>query len=480
MSREQIMRPLNGEEKLAFAYQEARGYPMEVYPAGRFDGPIDTAKLQQAFSDTLETFPHLRRLLIVKGTGRRKRLFWSRAGEDALKNIFEVRDLEADDDDFDKAFQSVQWKIMNSPGIDLTREVGMRCQIFRAGPERHYIIFRFNHILADGRGIIIFLALWRERYADLLAGKAGPIEPFPEPETGTISIWKMLRSGGFSGLWRLLRTLFASIRERRGKPAIHLARYDPGLAGEFRTCEVRMPADRLTKIRRKAKEAGLTINDISLAAAYHAILRWCRLFGMAAGRITINSPQDLRDVGSTEVANYVVPRTISLDPDRIQNDGELFGSIRSQLRQWSESRYYMLAALGMTIFSRLPYDFIVRAIRRTQERGANFSATLLLTNLGEITKYGDFTQWGNLRMNRLFHGARGQYPPGYIIPLFSLGGILTFAMGYYHPAMTEEKCIALGRLFMEEIERLVGIQPLPSPPAPGLEEPPDNRTMDVL
>lgn len=480
MSKEKDMRPLSGEEKLGFAYQEARGYSMEVYPAGRFDGPMDAAKLQQAFSDTLETFPHLRRVLAVKGTGRRKRLFWSRAGEDALKNTFELRELEADDDDLDEAFQRVQWEIMNSPGIDLSREVGMRCYIFRAGPERHYVLFRFNHILADGRGIIIFLALWRERYADHLAGKADPLEPFPEPEKMTLSIWKILRSSGFKGLWRMFKVLFGSIRESRGRPAIHLARYDPLLAGEFRTCEVCMPADRASKMRQKAKEAGLTINDISLGAAYHAILRWCMRFGIEAGRITINSPQDLREVGSTEVANLVVPRTISLDPDRIQSDQELFGTIRSQLHQWSESRLYMLAALGLTIFGRLPYDLIVRAIRRTQERGANFSATLLLTNVGEVMRYGDFTQWGQLRMNRLYHGARGQYPPGYIIPIFSLGGILTFAMGYYHPAMDEEKCIYLGRLFMEEIERLAGLQYSPSLPASRAEGSPDNRTVDVL
>jgi len=480
MNQDQYMRPLSTEEKLGFAYQEARGYPMEVYPACRLDGPMDQAKFRQAFIETLEIFPHLQRLLVVEGKGRRKRLFWRRAGEEALENVFEVRDLETGEEDTDEIFQRIQWKIMNSPGIDLTHEVGLRCYLYRAGPDLHYCLFRFNHILADGRGIIIYLALWRERYGDLLAGTAGPTEPFPEPPVESSSIRKMLCSGGLSGLWRMLRAMVHAIRERKGRPPIHLASYEPDMAGEFRTCEVCLPAGRMREIRRRAKEAGLTINDISLAAAYHAILRWCKRFRVSAGRITINSPQDLREVGSTEVTNLVIPRTVSLVPERIRSDDELFDSIKTQLRQWTESRFYMIAAMGLTIFGRLPYDFIVRAIRRTQERGANFSATLLLSNVGEITKYGDFTIWGNLRFKRLFHGARGQYPPGYIVPVFSFSGVFTFAMGYYYPAMTEGKCISLGQMFMEEMERLVGSLPPSSDPALEGVGPSGNGAVDVV
>ena len=466
MKRDVHQRPLRGEEKLGFAYQEARGYPMEVYPAGRVDGAMDLAKFRQAVRDALETLPHLRRLLVVEEKGRRKRLFWSTAPDEALDALCEVEDLEIDEGaDPDEAFQQVQWKLMNSPGLDLTRELGLKCYIFRAGPELHYVLFRFNHILADGRGILIFIALWRQRYIDLLAETAEPIAPFPEPDAGRVSVWKIIRSVGFLGFVRIVWGMLFSGRGRRGRPPMHLAHYDPDAVGEFRTSEVVMPADRLKAVKRRARTTGLTINEVSLAAAYHAILRWSRHFGVESGRITLNSPQDLRDVGSTEVANLVIPRTISLDPDRISNDEGLIETIRSQLRDWSERRAYLPVALGIALLGRCSYDFIVRLIRRTQRRGLNLSATVLLTNLGEVTHYGDLTSWGGLRLTRVFHGARGQWPPGYIVPVFSFNGVFTFAMGYFSPAMTEEKCLVLGRLFMEEIERLVGLENI-DPPKP--------------
>jgi len=235
---------------------------------------------------------------------------------------------------------------------------------------------------------------------------------------------------------------------------VHLNEFKYGLAGRFRTWDAHLAPEKLRDLLSRAKEKGLTLNDFALAAGYHTVLRYCAQEGIEVKRMTINSPKDIREQDSQEVFNLAVPRTISLIPTKIRDDRHLMETIQGELRRIMESKIYFLGALGISLLAKVPFDRVVRLIRGQMERGKNPAATILISNVGEVTRFGAFKTLGEAEIADLHHGARGQYPPGHITPLYSFKGTMTLGFGYYDPAMTEEKCARLGAIFFEEIERV--------------------------
>ena len=450
--------PLGHMTKLGLALQEARGYAMEAFPGIRLDGPLDIDILKRSFLETLSLFPGLRRIMTVPGNGREKRLGWIYT-DDRTDAAFEVQDLITTDDtpdSADLAFLQIQQKKLNAPPFDLTKEFGIRAYLFKAGHRRHYVLLRFSHILSDGRGMLIFSGFWARRYNELLLNAEAPLreEPFPAPRNEGIPIFRFLTGLGWRGLARLAMAALRRLKLALRFPPFHIAAYIPDLAGRFRTWEIHLPADRVKVLKARAKAMRHTLNVLALAAGYHTVLRYCTEEGIAAKRVTVNSPHDMRDLDSTAVANLVVARSISLIPERIRDDRHLLETIKRELRDVMVSRLYLLESIGLRLLSTLPYGALVRFMRRAARKGRNPAATLLVSYLGEITRFGPFERFGEAALSRIYHGVRGQYPPGYITPLFSFKGDMILGIGYYEPALTEEKCRRIGRIFFEELERI--------------------------
>lgn len=450
--------PLGGMDRAGFALQEARGYAMEAFPAVRIEGPVDADLFKQAYLETLDTFPRMKQIVEVQGTGRRKKHYWREVVSD-LGHTFESHSLEAADDSLeaaDAAFDTVQQEMLNAPGIDMTQEIGIRIYLYSTSDIRHYNLIRFNHILSDGRGMIIFVNFWILRYEQLLRDPKAPLmaEPFRMPEEKEVRIGTLLKWVGWRTIFRFVREMFRSLRLGRKMPVAHLADFKYGLAGRFRTWDAHLAPERLLELRTRAKAMGLTLNDLALAAGYHTVLRYCTQEGIEVKRMTINSPKDIREEESMEVFNLAVPRPISLIPAEIRDDRHLMETIQGELRRIMDSKIYFLGSLGISLLAKLPFDLVVRIIRGQMERGKNPAATILISNVGEVTSFGSFEKLGEADIAQLYHGARGQYPPGYITPLFSFKGTMTLGFGYYEPAMTEEKCARLGTLFFEELDRI--------------------------
>lgn len=452
-------KPLSPMDRAGFVLQEARGYAMEAFPGYRAEGPFDLDLYRRAFFETFERFPRLRQILEIAGRDRKKRLYWREAKGD-LGHIFEIHDLALEEDSLEaaeKAFNQIQQEMLNAPGIDLMQDVGMKVYVYRAGPERHFVIVRFNHILSDGRGMILFQGLWGSRYHELLKDKGAPVqtEPFKMPEEeGETSLWTLFKKLGVMNFLRIVGQGLRNFRVGSRFPVAHLTKFRYGLEGRFRTLDCSLSADRAKAIRAGAKAMGITVNDLSLAGGYHAILRFCRQEGDEAKRVTINSPMDIRMVDSTVMDNVVIPRTISLIPERIRDDRHLIATIQEELGRVTDSKVYILGWIGLRLLGRIPFDGAVRLLRRSMERGRNLSASLLLSNVGEIMKWVPPNVLGEAEPAYLYHGVRGQYPPGYITPLFSLNGTMILGIGYFEPAMTEDKAARFGEIFFEELERI--------------------------
>ncbi|MFC1888790.1 hypothetical protein ACFL4G_03430 [Thermodesulfobacteriota bacterium] len=451
--------PLGVMDRAGFALQEARGYALEAFPAVRMEGPVNADLMKQAFMETLELFPRLRHVVEVDRSGRRAKLYWREALGD-LGHAFELHDLEIVEDTLeaaDAAFNRVQHDLINSAGNDMTRDIGIKIYLYRANPKRHYALMRFNHIMTDGRGMILAMAFWGLRYLNLLEEPDAPPQdsPFTMPEDEqSVTIRSLLKDIGFRGMFRFVKEAIRNIWLALRMPAAHLTDYVYGLEGKFNTYDSYLAPEKAAAIRRRAKAMGMTINDLALAAGYHAVLRFCNDEGIEVKRIALNSPKDIRTKGSSSLDNLVVARQISLVPGRIRDDRHLIATIREELERLTDSKVYYLGRIGIFLLGMLPHDGAVRMLRRSMARGNNPTASLLISNVGEVMNYLSYQGVGDTRAEHVYHGIRGQYPPGYMTPLLSFKGTMILGMGYYEPAMTEEKCRRFGQYFFEEMERI--------------------------
>lgn len=451
--------PLGVTDRAAFALQEARGYALEAFPAVRMEGPVDADLMKQAFMETLELFPRLRHVAEVDRSGRRAKLYWREATGD-LGHAFEVHDLEVAEDTLDAAdaaFHKVQHELINAPGNDMTRDIGIRIYLYRANRSRHYALMRFNHIMTDGRGMILAMAFWGLRYLNLLEEPDAPPQgnPFADAEDEKpVTIRSLLADIGFRGIFQFVKEAIRNIWVGLRMPPAHLTEYRYGLEGKFNTYDSFLAPERAAEIRRRAKAMGVTINDLALAAGYHAVLRFCAHEGIEVKRVSLNSPRDIRTKGSSSLVNLVVARQISLIPARIRDDRHLLATIRDELARLTDSKVYYLGRIGMILLGMLPLEGAVRMLRKSMAKGNNPTASLLISNVGEVMNYLSYQGVGEMRAERVYHGIRGQYPPGYMTPLLSFKGTMILGMGYYEPAMTEDKCRRFGQYFFEEMERL--------------------------
>jgi len=451
--------PVVGMEKVGFALEEAWGYSQDVCPAFRIEGPIDIDLLRQSYIETLDQFPRLKKIVEFDRSGRKTELYWRQIDGD-LSGTFEIHPLRVDDDSAeadDEAFQKVQEDLLNEPGSDMTKVIGLRIHLYQAHPNLHYLVIRFNHILSDGRGILTLASFWFDRYDRLSQDRDSPLDPrsLPTPaEKQELTTLNILRKMGLKGLlltaWMLLRSYWHSIR----MPITYLTEYKYGLKGKFKILDTLYPPEKVKTLRARAKAMGLTINVLALMASYHAVLRFCRESGIEAKRLIINSPRDVREADSNTTKIYVVPRMIELIPSRIKDDCHLFSTIKEELRRIALSRIDYLGIIGMSILGKLSYDSLVRMMKKRSKQGKTMMATLIISNVGEISNNGHFHRLGEADITHVYHGGRAQYPPGYATPLYSFKGRMVLGMAYYEPAMTKEKCRTFGMIFFEELERL--------------------------
>ena len=459
MKLSKTRRPVSGMEKVGFAMEEAWGYSQDLCPAFRINGPIDIDLLKQSYLETLDLFPRLKKIVEVEGNRRKKRLYWRKVDGD-FSETFETHQLSVEDDSpeaGEEAFTKVQEELLNVPGSDMTKVIGVRIHLYSANPDLHYAVIRFSHILCDGRGILTFASFWFERYDRFNQDRESPLESesLPAPvEEKESTILTIIRKMGLKGLllsiWMIFRSFWYSLR----MPITYLTEYKHGLKGKFRILDTLYPQEKVKTLRARAKAMGLTINDFALMASYHAVLRFCRESGIEAKRLIINSPRDVREADSTTTKIYVVPRMIDLIPLKIKDDRHLAAAIKEELRRITVSRIDCLGFIGLSILGKLSYDRLVRMMKKSNKRGKTMMATLIISNLGEVSNLGFFERLGEASVTHFYHGARAQYPPGYATPLYSFKGRMVLGMGYYEPAMTKEKCRTFGKIFFEELDRL--------------------------
>jgi len=150
----------------------------------RFDGPLDLARLREAWQRVIDRHDALRGLFLCETTSRPAQAITHRQ-----EVRFETWQSEASDSAagaLPAAMESCL-AVDRAKPFDLTAGHAMRWTVWQETPDRHWLLWSFHHILLDGWSIGLVLEEVLAAYRQLAQGE--PVLPEPAPPYGRYQRW---------------------------------------------------------------------------------------------------------------------------------------------------------------------------------------------------------------------------------------------------------------------------------------------------
>ena len=221
------------------------------------DGTLDAPRMARAARLMMDAEPVLGCRLVRR---------WWRPCWERLPDLDSVEICTlVEDDDLDAATERI-----NAVALDPYRGPQFRMWIIRGATDT--LVVAFNHEVSDGGGMKLFYLRLCEIYKTL---RLDP-DYRPEPNRGTRSARQVFRRFSFRDKLRILRRFFRDRRARKNPPG------DWAFPGKHvRPATPRLLSRRIDTARffgawKLAKEIGVSVNDVAVAATYralHAIIR---------------------------------------------------------------------------------------------------------------------------------------------------------------------------------------------------------------
>lgn len=248
-------------------------------------------------------------------------------------------------------------------GFDLQAPPLMRCALFKLGPELHYLVWSYHHLLMDGwcNGILIAeLGLLYSAYRD----KRPLSLPAPVPFQSFID-------------WLYRQPLTAGETYWRGRLA-NAALPTPlsiersagaGLSSSFNECRHRLSAELGLALNAFAAERGLTLNTLVQGAWALWLSRCAGRADVVFGAVVANRPPELADVERTVglFINTVPVRVRIRDTDSVDawlrtlQDGQLGGAAYAHcgladIRRWLDMPGGSSLFDSILVFENYPFS----------------------------------------------------------------------------------------------------------------------------
>lgn len=281
------MEPLSPFETLLLV-DRRRGYPMDFLLEVQLEGPLDRGRLEAAVAAAAACHPRMRMRI-----GRRGRR-WVWLPPDSDPSV-EWWPLSADRAEADP------WRPCDATRSSGLRVVALERERDPGGPPRWSVVLVVDHTVCDGLACVEWLGVMWTAYhtgqppcgGDRPAvvrrqSPAAPetsVAPLPAaPDTRRLA----RDSGSFA---RLRPAVLAPL----ATPTAPVP--DEPLAPPY-ACVVFTP-DQTRRLWGIASAAGVTVNDLLVAAAMRTALEWNAAAGTAARHVRINMPVSLRAPGAT-------------------------------------------------------------------------------------------------------------------------------------------------------------------------------------
>jgi hypothetical protein len=318
------------------------------------------------------------------------------------------------------------------------------------GPQRGTFAFRFHHALGDGHGSLALLRDVLQAYG----GVPAPGEPLSAsgPPLVPGSVWNRLRLFGRLLLFHFRR----SLRYRFAPPAkLFDLRRKPG--GAIRVAWRAFAPWKLARYRSASRAAGVTVNDLLLAAHGLAVERWMQERGLSCGTLRVMVNQNLRDRDAEpeRVENRSAAFQVWIGPQDRRSGRDLLQRIHRQVQEAFGQRIAEATALlGAAL--RLPLA-LSRPMLLPAATRPRISDSLVLSNMGRLPGSGTDAGWLRLGHGRFVSGAAFVRPPegvGALSLAMTFGETLRLTWCYFDSLFDPgevDRCLELIEAALDEL-----------------------------
>ncbi len=411
-------------------------------------GDVSLASLDRAIVSALRLYPCLR----STAHGLRSRAYRVVHSPDAM-SVLSFKDLSGKDaGNIDLHYENAVLEWINKP-LDPTAEFPFRALLLKRSEARFALILTFDHHCADGYRSLNFIQEMLRAYNNR-SPEHPPAEPVNQEPAGDalLGFAREQRASVKNLYLKMLSALIYRFLIAPFRPPARLFHRKSSIPYNIGYCFVSTTSEEFRLIREKAKKAGVTVNDILVAACYRTIERWNSLHGRKSNKISIMVPVAIgpRDGcnGASNRISYISPHTMPRD----RADAEiLLQRVGCRIKSLLAGANHFSMIYFLHIVSLLPHP-LIRALARFVMCTRVYVDTTVLTNLGAVwSEENAERRIGFAAIEDLHLIMPVVRPMSLLLGTLTYNHILNLCAGYSDAVFTKEDARQFLELYLEEI-----------------------------
>jgi NRPS condensation-like uncharacterized protein len=354
---------------------------------------------------------------------------------------------------------------MNQP-IEPWKEFPVRVLLLGRNERELSLVFTFHHSAADGLRALLFVRKVIEGYNN---GVSRDLESegdtrIDRKKDELLEFAHSQRARVRHYYWKMLGSLFHRFVISAIPPPTRVFHDRSGKSRELHFCFKTIGPEQFAQIQAKAREAGVELNHLFLAACYRTVEKWNSMHGKTSNKIRIMapvniSPKGFRYVVSNQASWLSLPTTPADRTDPVK----LLKKVRADSMSATSNRIAFSLIYFFYFCSRFPL-FVMKWICRFLMTTRTYVDSILVTNIGFIwPKLGSqesaVSKVGNARISNITGSAPVVSPMGLSIACGIYNRNLNFSLSYKRAFFSQEEAENFLDLYVDEIKNYqVGVQ----------------------
>jgi NRPS condensation-like uncharacterized protein len=448
--------PLNCADKCLLAL-DSIGERMLIHVILDVEGQVDPARLNEAIWSAQRAHPVMRTILRSKNLRTFREIREDlRPGVLTTANQAQFQGMNC---------QSYLTSWMNQP-IEPWKEFPVRVLLLGRNERELSLVFTFHHSAADGLRALLFVRKVIEGYNN---GVSRDLESegdtrIDRKKDELLEFAHSQRARVRHYYWKMLGSLFHRFVISAIPPPTRVFHDRSGKSRELHFCFKTIGPEQFAQIQAKAREAGVELNHLFLAACYRTVEKWNSMHGKTSNKIRIMapvniSPKGFRYVVSNQASWLSLPTTPADRTDPVK----LLKKVRADSMSATSNRIAFSLIYFFYFCSRFPL-FVMKWICRFLMTTRTYVDSILVTNIGFIwPKLGSqesaVSKVGNARISNITGSAPVVSPMGLSIACGIYNRNLNFSLSYKRAFFSQEEAENFLDLYVDEIKNYqVGVQ----------------------
>ncbi len=436
--------PLNCVDKCLLALDGIRER-MVPHIFLHLEGEVDADRVRQAILSFIEAHPIMRSVLRTPPFR-----VYREVRDDLGGDVLVVKDLSGLPE---SAYEEYIDEWVNTP-LDLGRDYPFKMVLIKRAEARFTLVFTIHHMASDGLGMALFVISVINSYGQVAQGEQHTPERIRGFNEGDqlLGFAREQRPGTERYYLKMLGDLFNRFITSSFTPPARIHHDKSGRSDDVGFCFADVPKDGFGVLKAKTREAGVTVNDVLMAACYRTIEKWNRQHGKRANRLRIMAPVYIGPKGPKGiVANQVSWISLVTLPHERVYPVDLLHTLRGKMAALFRDAIPYSLLYFFYFCSRFPLS-VMRMMCRFLMISRIYVDSILLSNVGVIwsEELGEFMM-GDVKIADLTVLPPVVTPQGLSIVVYTYYGRLQICLGYKTALFSREKAEAFLAQYMEEL-----------------------------